>query len=78
MRRSLRLWIEDTLRVAGGDGYGSFGETFTYTFTDDGSIAGVRGESQVSLVPLSAFELPPVVTAVGRTLKNRGTPTAPG
>jgi len=74
----LDILDRNTLRVTGGDGYGSFGETFTFTFAADGSVAGVRGESQVSLVPLSAFELPPVVTAVGRNIKNRETPVAPG
>ena len=48
--------------MAGGDGYGSFGEEFTFTFAEDGAVLGVRGESRVSLVPLPAFVLPDVVT----------------
>jgi len=68
----------NTLRVAGGDGYGSFGETLGFTFAGDGSVAGVRGESQVSLVPLSVFELPGVVRAVDRAVTSQGSPVAPG
>ncbi|MET0862727.1 MAG: serine hydrolase domain-containing protein [Nakamurella sp.] len=59
----LDILDEDTLRVAGGDGYGSFGERLTFTFAADGGVVGVRGESQVSLVPLLSYVLPEVVQA---------------
>jgi CubicO group peptidase (beta-lactamase class C family) len=62
----LRIVDEDTLQVAGGDGYGSFGEQLTFTFGADGAVASVRGESQVSLVPLQEFTVPSVVKAPSR------------
>lgn len=49
---------EDALRIAGGSGYGSYGETVSYRFDADGSIASIRAESGGTLVPLERFELP--------------------
>lgn len=51
-----------TLRVAGGSGYGNFGEPITYDFRDDGTIRTVRGPSGKTLHPLDAFTLPARVT----------------
>jgi len=74
----LEIVDDATLRIAGGDGYGSFGETLTFTFAADCAVIGVRGESQVSLVPLPAFGVPPVVPAVSRGVRSPGSPVAPG
>jgi hypothetical protein len=74
----LQIVDETTLRVAGGDGYGSFGEAFTFTFAGDGTVVGVRGDSQVSLVPLPAFQLSPVVPAADRRVRSPETPAGPG
>ena len=63
----LRIVDQDTLQVAGGDGYGSFGEQLSFTFGPDGAVAAVRGESQVSLVPLREFTVPAVVQAPSRS-----------
>jgi CubicO group peptidase (beta-lactamase class C family) len=63
----LRIVDQDTLQVAGGDGYGSFGEQLTFTFGPDGAVAGVRGESRVSLVPWEKFTVPAVVQAPFRS-----------
>ena len=59
----LRVIDQHTLQVDGGDGYGSFGEQFTFTFDPNGDIASVRGESQVSLQRLQDFALPATVRA---------------
>jgi CubicO group peptidase (beta-lactamase class C family) len=57
----LRIVDRSTLRIAGGDGYGSFGEPITFTFDDSDAITGIRAESQVSMLPLGRFSLPTAV-----------------
>lgn len=59
----LAIVDDRTLRVAGGDGYGSFGEEFDFTFAGDGSVISVRGDSRTTFVPLPTFTLPTVVVA---------------
>ena len=59
----LRIVDQHTLQIGGGDGYGSFGERFRFTFDANGDIDDVRGESQVSLKPLQDFSLPEAVRA---------------
>ena len=53
----VHLTVEDdtTLRIAGGTGYGSFGEAFRYTWAPDGSIASLRADSGQSVYPEAAF-----------------------
>jgi CubicO group peptidase (beta-lactamase class C family) len=45
-----------SLRIAGGRGGNSYGEKMRYTFSTDGRIESVRGESGMSMVP---FRTPP-------------------
>jgi CubicO group peptidase (beta-lactamase class C family) len=49
---------DDTLRIAGGPGYGSYGESVRYRFAGDGSIASIRADSGATLVPLRDWTLP--------------------
>ncbi len=58
----LEIVDESTLRIAGGSGYGSFGELMPFTFAADGTVVSLRGESGGTLVPLERFELPDRVT----------------
>lgn len=52
----------DTLRVTGGNGYGSYGESYRFTFDADGAVETVRGSSGLSLQPIDNFTLPKRVT----------------
>jgi CubicO group peptidase (beta-lactamase class C family) len=54
----LEIVDESTLRIAGGSGYGSYGELMPFTFADDGTVVSLRGESGGTLVPIDRFELP--------------------
>ena len=58
----LEVVDDDTLRIAGGSGFGSFGETIRYTFGADGSVTSIRAESASTMVPIERFELPDRVT----------------
>ena len=46
-----------TLRVAGGKGFGSYGEPVEYTFGDDGTVQSVRGPSGATLTPIERYSL---------------------
>ncbi|GAA1637617.1 hypothetical protein GCM10009744_28600 [Kribbella alba] len=48
----------DSLRVTGGNGYGSYGESYRFTFDDNGRVESVRGSSGLLAQPLDAFVLP--------------------
>ncbi|HET6988985.1 MAG TPA: serine hydrolase domain-containing protein [Kribbella sp.] len=50
----------DTLRVTGGSGYGSYGESYHFTFDAAGEVESIRGSS--GLRPLDRFTLPNRVT----------------
>ena len=52
----------DTLRVTGGSGYGSYGESYRFTFDSNGQVETVRGSSGLTLHPLDRFTLPDRVT----------------
>ena len=48
----------DTLRVTGGNGYGSYGESYAFTFDTNGAVETVRGSSGLTLQPIDTFTLP--------------------
>jgi CubicO group peptidase (beta-lactamase class C family) len=50
------------LKPIGDKGFGGYGEFMTYTFTDSGKVASIRGASGQRLVPAGAFKLPSKVT----------------
>ncbi|RZT12882.1 CubicO group peptidase (beta-lactamase class C family) [Kribbella sp. VKM Ac-2569] len=52
----------DTLRVTGGNGYGSYGESYRFTFDANGAVETVHGSSGLSLQPIETFTLPERVT----------------
>ncbi|MFD3404284.1 serine hydrolase domain-containing protein [Kribbella sp. NPDC058693] len=52
----------DTLRVTGGNGYGSYGESYRFTFDANGAVELVHGSSGLSLHPIDKFGLPERVT----------------
>ena len=52
----------DTLRVTGGNGYGSYGESYRFTFDANGAVESVRGSSGLTLHPIDTFTLPERVT----------------
>ncbi|MGW6201741.1 serine hydrolase domain-containing protein [Kribbella sp. NPDC055110] len=52
----------DTLRVTGGNGYGSYGESYRFTFDANGAVSEVHGSSGLSLEPIDSFTLPERVT----------------
>jgi CubicO group peptidase (beta-lactamase class C family) len=52
----------DTLRVTGGNGYGSYGESYRFVFDADGKVESVRGSSGLISHPLDTFALPARVT----------------
>ncbi len=52
----------DTLRVTGGNGYGSYGESYAFTFDANGTVETVRGSSGLTLQPIDTFTLPERVT----------------
>jgi len=60
VERLAELEVEDdtTLRIAGGSGFGSYGEQLHYRFAADETIESVRGESAATMVPLDRFSLP--------------------
>jgi hypothetical protein len=59
-------FVDDTtLRISGGSGYGAPGELIRYTFRPNGSVASIRGESGMRLMPLTEFVLPDRVVAPG-------------
>jgi CubicO group peptidase (beta-lactamase class C family) len=49
---------DDSLRIAGGSGFGSYGETIRYAFGPDGTVTSIRAESAGTMVPLEDFRLP--------------------
>jgi CubicO group peptidase (beta-lactamase class C family) len=51
----LEVVDDDTLRIAGGPGYGSPGERFEYHRDGDGTVTAVRGGSGSTLLPDAAF-----------------------
>lgn len=59
------LEVEDdtTLRITEGPGYGAVGEPMTFTFTDDGQVASVRGGGGLTWWPLADFHVPERVRA---------------
>jgi CubicO group peptidase (beta-lactamase class C family) len=52
----------DTLRVTGGNGYGSYGESYRFTFDANGAVESVRGSSGLTLRPIDKFTLSERVT----------------
>ncbi|HWD79228.1 MAG TPA: serine hydrolase domain-containing protein [Kribbella sp.] len=52
----------DTLRIISGNGYGSFGESYSYIFDADGEVASVSGAGGLTLHPIDKFTLPDRVT----------------
>ncbi|WP_405062868.1 beta-lactamase family protein [Kribbella sp. NBC_01505] len=52
----------DSLRVASGSGYGSYGETYDFAFGPDGSVESIGGSGGLSMHPIEKFELPERVT----------------
>ncbi|HEY0470817.1 MAG TPA: serine hydrolase domain-containing protein [Kribbella sp.] len=48
----------DSLRVTGGTGYGAYGESYRFTFGDNGRVESVRGSSGLLARPLDDFVLP--------------------
>ncbi|MGW7686580.1 serine hydrolase domain-containing protein [Kribbella sp. NPDC054772] len=52
----------DALRVTGGNGYGSYGESYRFTFDSDGAVEAVRGSSGLTSYPIDKFSLPERVT----------------
>jgi CubicO group peptidase (beta-lactamase class C family) len=44
-----------TLRIGGGTGYGSPGETFRYTWADDGSVRSLRAGSSQTMFPAEPY-----------------------
>jgi len=52
----------DELRVTGGNGYGSYGETYRFTFRADGGVESVRTPGGHRSYPIDTFTLPAKVT----------------
>ncbi|MGW5192372.1 serine hydrolase domain-containing protein [Kribbella sp. NPDC004138] len=52
----------DALRVTGGNGYGSYGESYRFEFDENGTVRTVRGSSGLSLHPIDRFGLGERVT----------------
>jgi CubicO group peptidase (beta-lactamase class C family) len=52
----------DTLRVTGGNGYGSYGESYRFTFDANGAVETVHGSSGLTLHPIETFTLGERVT----------------
>jgi CubicO group peptidase (beta-lactamase class C family) len=61
----LELVDETTLRIAGGNGFGSYGEPVSYDFRDDGTIRSIRADSGILHMPLDEFGLPDRVRLPG-------------
>jgi hypothetical protein len=53
---------DHTLRIAGGPGFGSYGELMSYDFSDEGRVRSLRGESRMTLVPIDDLSLGERVT----------------
>jgi CubicO group peptidase (beta-lactamase class C family) len=49
---------DHTLRWAGANGYGSYGEPVSFEFDADGNVVSMHGPSSNTRVPLTSFELP--------------------
>jgi CubicO group peptidase (beta-lactamase class C family) len=49
---------DDALRIVGGSGFGSYGETIRFTFDPDGSVASIRAESAGTMLPYERFRVP--------------------
>lgn len=52
----------DALRVTGGTGYGSYGESYRFEFDDNGAVRTVLGSSGLTLHPIDRFGLGERVT----------------
>ena len=52
----------DALRVTGGNGYGSYGESYRFEFDDNGTVRAVHGSSGLTLHPIDRFGLGERVT----------------
>ncbi|TDD19741.1 class A beta-lactamase-related serine hydrolase [Kribbella turkmenica] len=52
----------DTLRVTGGSGYGSYGESYRFTFDADDRVETLRGSSGLLAHPIDRFTLPDRLT----------------
>ncbi|QNE19643.1 serine hydrolase [Kribbella qitaiheensis] len=48
----------DTVRVIGGSGYGSYGESYRFEFGPDGQVESLRGSSGLLSHPIDRFSLP--------------------
>jgi CubicO group peptidase (beta-lactamase class C family) len=59
---TLEVLDATTLRFAGANGYGSFGERLRYEFAADGAVRSLRAGS-MTFLPLDDFRLPAQVTA---------------
>jgi CubicO group peptidase (beta-lactamase class C family) len=58
-----RLEVDgDTVRVADGSGFGSYGEEYRFTFGADGKVESVRVSSGLIAHPIERFTLPERVT----------------
>ena len=51
----LTVLDDATARIGGGTGYGSYGETFRYSWSDDGSVASLRADSGQSMYPADSY-----------------------
>ena len=51
----LEVVDDTTLRIAGGQGFGSYGEPVSYDFRDDGTIRSIRADSGLRHVPLDEY-----------------------
>ncbi|TDU90132.1 CubicO group peptidase (beta-lactamase class C family) [Kribbella voronezhensis] len=54
----------DELRVTGGSGYGSYGESYRFNFGPDGQVESVRGSGGLLSQPIDRFTLPDRVRTV--------------
>jgi CubicO group peptidase (beta-lactamase class C family) len=54
----LEVVDDQTLRVVGGSGFGSYGEPISFVFGDDGRPRSLRGQSGMSLVAYDEFAMP--------------------
>ncbi|MET9275558.1 serine hydrolase domain-containing protein [Kribbella sp. NPDC003557] len=52
----------DSLRVTGGNGYGSYGESYRFEFDPNGTVRTVHGSSGLTLHPIDRFGLGERVT----------------
>jgi hypothetical protein len=54
----LELIDEQTLRFAGGSGYGGYGEPLPYTFKPDGTVQSMRWFASATMLPLEDWAIP--------------------